>query len=226
LQKSGPYTDGPITEQSTRQTKLKVESIPNFAANSGGHTLWSEVPLLKDSTHIQLGDRLCGLAVKSSWLQIQRPRFGFPKLPDFLRSSETRTRSTQPGEDNWGAIRMKKVATPGLENPRLTTVGPRDILYQQKLALTLPRSGGHSVCIIRFPIRKMAIEISISPTMQIEKFCLRQVCIRRKQNYLLAIRRRADLETRAPTELRAMQRYSPWSVGPSCCTLPRFHKTC
>jgi hypothetical protein len=43
---------------------------------------------------------------------------------------------------------------------------------------------------------------------------------------LLAMRRLAALETRAPTELRAIQRYSPWSEGTSCSRPPRFHETC
>jgi hypothetical protein len=32
----------------------------------------------------------------------------FPELPDFLRSSESGTGSSQPREENWGAIWMKK----------------------------------------------------------------------------------------------------------------------
>jgi hypothetical protein len=37
---------------------------------------------------------------QSSWLQIQRPRVRFPALPDFLRSSGSRTGSNQPREDD------------------------------------------------------------------------------------------------------------------------------
>jgi hypothetical protein len=37
---------------------------------------------------------------QSSWLQIQRSLVLFPALPDFLRSSESGTRSTQPREYN------------------------------------------------------------------------------------------------------------------------------
>jgi hypothetical protein len=37
---------------------------------------------------------------KYSWLQIQRSRVRFPVLPDFLRSSDSETESTQPREDN------------------------------------------------------------------------------------------------------------------------------
>jgi hypothetical protein len=39
-------------------------------------------------------DRLCGLMIKSSWLQIQRSGF------DFLRSNGSGTGYTQPREDN------------------------------------------------------------------------------------------------------------------------------
>jgi hypothetical protein len=45
---------------------------------------------------------------QSSWLQIQRSRVRFPALPDFLRNSGSGKGSTQPREDNWGAIWMKK----------------------------------------------------------------------------------------------------------------------
>jgi hypothetical protein len=37
---------------------------------------------------------------QSFWLQIQRSRFRFPALPDFLRSSGSGTGPTQPREDN------------------------------------------------------------------------------------------------------------------------------
>jgi hypothetical protein len=39
-------------------------------------------------------------SVQSSWLQIRRSRGRFPALPDFLRSSESGTGSTQPREYN------------------------------------------------------------------------------------------------------------------------------
>jgi hypothetical protein len=42
------------------------------------------------------------------WLQIQRSRVHFVVLPDFLRSSETGTGSTQPREDNWGPSWIEK----------------------------------------------------------------------------------------------------------------------
>jgi hypothetical protein len=37
---------------------------------------------------------------RSSWLQIQKCQVRFQALPDFLRSSESGTGSTQPREDN------------------------------------------------------------------------------------------------------------------------------
>ena len=45
---------------------------------------------------------------QSFWLQIQRSRFRFPALPDFLSSSWSGTGSTQPREVNWGATWIKK----------------------------------------------------------------------------------------------------------------------
>jgi hypothetical protein len=44
---------------------------------------------------------------QSSWLQIQRSRVRFPALLDFLRSSGSGTRFTQPREYNWGATWKK-----------------------------------------------------------------------------------------------------------------------
>jgi hypothetical protein len=46
-------------------------------------------------TYICFNDRLCGLVVR-----VPGYRSRFPVLPDFLRSSETGTGSTQPREDN------------------------------------------------------------------------------------------------------------------------------
>jgi hypothetical protein len=40
------------------------------------------------------------IIIISSGLQTQRSRVRFPALPDFLRSSGSGTRSTQPREDN------------------------------------------------------------------------------------------------------------------------------
>jgi hypothetical protein len=91
---------------------------------------------------------------QSSWLQIQRPRVRFPVLPDFLRSIEPGTGSTQPSEDNWGA-NWKKSSGSGVEKPKLTAVGIRCAdhathLYPLKLVLTSPTSGGRSFGIVRW----------------------------------------------------------------------------
>jgi hypothetical protein len=48
---------------------------------------------------------------QSSWLQIRRSRFRFQALTDFLKSSESRTESTQPRECNRGAT-WKKITAP------------------------------------------------------------------------------------------------------------------
>jgi hypothetical protein len=52
---------------------------------------------------------------QSSWLQIQRSRFWFPALPDFLKNSGSGTGYIQPREDNWGAT-WKESSVSGLEN--------------------------------------------------------------------------------------------------------------
>ena len=44
---------------------------------------------------------------QSFWLQVQRSRFRFPALPDFLSSTGSGTGSTQPREVNWGATWIK-----------------------------------------------------------------------------------------------------------------------
>jgi hypothetical protein len=80
-------------------------------------------------------------------------RVRFPALPDFLRSCVSGTASNQPLEYNWGATLKKKVAAP-VKKTEITAVGIRRAdhatpLYPQKLALTLPTSGGRSVGIVR-----------------------------------------------------------------------------
>jgi hypothetical protein len=67
-------------------------------------------------------DRFCGLVSRqSSWLQVQKSRVRFSALPDFARSSGSGTGSTQPREDNWGAVWMESSGS-GSRKPRLTAV--------------------------------------------------------------------------------------------------------
>jgi hypothetical protein len=77
------------SEQDAKVT-LAVQFIPHFSELITNYrpTLWS--------------------SAQSSWLQIQRARVRYLVLPDFLRSSGSGTGSTQPCEDNWGAIWMEK----------------------------------------------------------------------------------------------------------------------
>jgi hypothetical protein len=58
------------------------------------------------ATYVLLCYRLCDLVVR---VLGYRPevRFRFPALPDFLRSSESGTGSTQPREYNWGVTWKK-----------------------------------------------------------------------------------------------------------------------
>jgi hypothetical protein len=60
--------------------------------------------------------------------------------------------STQPREYNWGAA-WKKSSDSGLESreygSRDPSRWPRGTLYQQKLELTSPTSGGRSAGIVR-----------------------------------------------------------------------------
>jgi hypothetical protein len=90
---------------------------------------------------------------QTSWLQIQRSRFRFPALPNFLRSSGSGMESTQSREDNWGGISRKWRLRS--RKQKLTSVGesllwPCDILYPLKLALTSPPNGDCSVGIVRW----------------------------------------------------------------------------
>jgi hypothetical protein len=75
----------------------------------------------------------------SFWLQIQRSWVRFLALPDFLRSSESGTGSTQPREDNWGATWKKNVAAPVKKTEINDRGNPlrlsRSTLYPQNLAL-------------------------------------------------------------------------------------------
>jgi hypothetical protein len=82
---------------------MRTITLPN--------TLFLTIILL--SVH---ADRICGLLVKSSWLQIQRSTVRFPELPNFLGSSASGTGSTQPRDDRLRSYLNGKIAAPGLEN--------------------------------------------------------------------------------------------------------------
>jgi hypothetical protein len=83
---------------------------------------------------------------QSSWLQIQRSRARFPALPDFLRSplSLVSTIEGLLGRNSSGSSLENREYSRG-DSLRW----PRDTLYPQKLALTSPTCGGHSVGMVR-----------------------------------------------------------------------------
>jgi hypothetical protein len=96
--------------------------------------------------NIPNSDRLCG---QSLWLQIQRSRVRFPALPDFMGSSGSGKRCTQPREVNWGATWIKCSGSRSRKQ-RLTAMGicctdHVTSLYPQKLALTSVIGGSRSV---------------------------------------------------------------------------------
>jgi hypothetical protein len=74
-----------VTNEDSKQLDIKK-------ASHGSIYLWLYIPLLGPGHFFQFLDlytvsnRLCGLVVKSFWLQIQRSRVRFPALLDFLRS--------------------------------------------------------------------------------------------------------------------------------------------
>jgi hypothetical protein len=93
---------------------------------------------------------VCGPPLWSSgqsfWLQIQRSRVRSPALPDFLSSCGYGTGSTEE------LLELKSSGSRSRKQ-RLTAVGIRCAdhvtpLYPQKLSLSSPTSGGHSVCIV------------------------------------------------------------------------------
>jgi hypothetical protein len=88
---------------------------------------------------------------QSSWLQIRRPGFYSPALPE-KKSGGSGTGSTQPREYNWGAT-WEKSSGSCLENREYgrndPSRWPYGTLYPQKLAITLPTSGGRSVGVVR-----------------------------------------------------------------------------
>jgi hypothetical protein len=107
---------------------------------------WGKISWIR--THDPINrDRPC--RNQSSWLQTQRSRVRFPALPDFLRSSGSRTGSTQSREDNWGAISRKYRLWLENRDRGDPLRWPRYTLYQQNLALTSLTSCGRSVGIVR-----------------------------------------------------------------------------
>jgi hypothetical protein len=86
-------------------------------------------------------DRLCGLVIKSPWLQIQRSRVRFPELPDFLRSSRSARGPLSLASITEEPLEWK-IEINGRGDPLLW---PRDTHYPQKSAVTSPTSGGRSV---------------------------------------------------------------------------------
>jgi hypothetical protein len=107
--------------------------------------------------HLNRGsDRLCGLVVRVLGYRSG----GLSSIPGNTRkkNSGPRTGSTQPCEYNWGATWYKSSGS-CLENReyghRDKSRCPRGTLYPQKLAITLPTSGGRSVGIVRSQTQTM-----------------------------------------------------------------------
>jgi hypothetical protein len=96
-------------------------------------------------------DCLCSPVVRVSGYRSRGPG-STSGATKFSEKYESRTESTQPHEYNWEAP-WKKSTGSGLESReygrRDPLCWPHDILYQKKLTLTSPTSGGRSVSIIR-----------------------------------------------------------------------------
>jgi hypothetical protein len=89
---------------------------------------------------------------QSSWLQIQRPGFDFRRYQIFWEVVGLQRGPLSPVSTTEELIERKSSGS-GLEireyGHRDPSRWPRSTLYPQKLALTSPTSGGHSVCIVR-----------------------------------------------------------------------------
>jgi hypothetical protein len=154
---------GPDRWPSSGKMYTKKYSWPAVSSLAGRHcgyirltrATWLRVLCMKriNWTLNERSNPLCGLVVRSSWLQIQSSRVRFPALQEFLRSSGSGTVSTQPREYNWGAT-WKKRSGSCLENGdyghrRSAALTTRHPAIRKKLALTSPTSGGRSVGVVR-----------------------------------------------------------------------------
>jgi hypothetical protein len=91
------------------------------------------------------------------WLQFQRYRVRFPGPTDVMRSSGSGTGSTQLRENNRRATWKKKQGLrcrkPRLKDGGIPCADQATPVYQRKLALTSPRSGGWLVGTVRLGIK-------------------------------------------------------------------------
>jgi hypothetical protein len=69
-----------------------------MATNSRRNTI--KCQLMSNDSLLTNNDRICGLVVSVPGYRSRGPGFDSPALPDFLRSGESGTGSTQPREDN------------------------------------------------------------------------------------------------------------------------------
>jgi hypothetical protein len=97
-------------------------------------------------------DRLCGLVIGVSGYRSRGPRFDSRRFHIFWeaagleRSTLSLVRTTEELLEGKVAAAIEKIEINDRGNPLRW---PRDTLYPQKLALTLPTSGGRSVGIVR-----------------------------------------------------------------------------